>query len=68
MSSKKRYDKKASVKKFDVGSWVYVWKPVPQGCTYKKFYDHYRGRLRSSSMLPPIPTKLCWMRARTSLM
>ena len=22
---------------------MYVWKPVPHGCTYKKFYDHYRG-------------------------
>ena len=43
VSSKKRYDTKARVHKFLVGSYVYVWKPVPQGCTYKKFYDHFRG-------------------------
>ncbi|KAL5267283.1 hypothetical protein ACHWQZ_G004352 [Mnemiopsis leidyi] len=43
ISSKQRYDTKTRVHKFEVGSWVYVWKPVPQGCTYKKFYDHYRG-------------------------
>ena len=43
ISSKQRYDTKAKVRNFEIGSWVYVWKPVPQGCTYKKFYDHYRG-------------------------
>ena len=46
VSSKQRYDSKAKVQTFQVGSYVYVWKPVPQGCTYKKFYDHYRGPFR----------------------
>ena len=46
VSSKRRYDAKAKVQTFKVGSWVYVWKPAPQGCTYKKFYDHYRGPFR----------------------
>ena len=41
--AKKRYDRSVAVKEFEIGSWVYVWKPVPHGCTYKKFYDHYRG-------------------------
>ena len=41
--SKRRYDTNARVREFKIGSWVYVWKPAPQGCSYKKFYDHYRG-------------------------
>ena len=41
--SKRRYDTNAKVREFKIGSWVYVWKPAPQGCSYKKFYDHYRG-------------------------
>ena len=43
VSSKKRYDEDKYVKSYKVGSWVYVWKPAPQGCTYKKFYDNFRG-------------------------
>ena len=44
--NKKRYDEKANVKKYDIGSWVYVWKPTPAYCTYRKFYDNYRGPFR----------------------
>ena len=43
ISSKNRHDLNANVRKFEVGNWVYVWKPVPQNCSYEKFYDHYRG-------------------------
>lgn len=46
ISSKRRYDRSTHVKVFPVGSWVYVWKPTPQGCTYKKFYDNFRGPFR----------------------
>ena len=58
ISSKKRYDKLTSVKDFDVGSWVYVWKPVPQNCTYKKFYDHYRGPFKVVKKLTPHTYKI----------
>ena len=41
--SKKRYDENAVVKHYKVGDWIYVWKPTPAYCKYKKFYDNFRG-------------------------
>ena len=58
ISSKKRYDEKANVKHFDVGSWVYVYKPTPPGCTYKKFYDNYRGPFQITEKLTPRTYKI----------
>ena len=58
ISSKKRYDEKANVKHFDVGSWVYVYKPTPPGCTYKKFYDNYRGPFQITEKLTPHTYKI----------
>ena len=58
ISSKKRYDTGVKVKTFDVGSWVYVWKPAPHLCTYKKFYDHYRGPFKIVEQLTPHTYKI----------
>ena len=41
--NKRRYDEKVSVKAYQIGQWVYVWKPTPAYCSYRKFYDNYRG-------------------------
>ena len=41
--SKKRYDTKCHIKKYEIGQFVYVWKPTPAYCTYRKFYDNFRG-------------------------
>ena len=51
ISSKKRYDEKAYVKHYDVDTWVYVWKPPPKGCDFKKFYDAYRGPFKLISKM-----------------
>ena len=43
ISQKSRVDKDAHVVTYKAGDQVYVWKPAPKDCSYRKFYDHYRG-------------------------
>ena len=40
---KKQFDRSSHVVKYNVDDWVYVWKPAPEGCDHRKFYDHFRG-------------------------
>lgn len=41
--NKKRYDEKSHIRLYNVGDWVYVWKPAPAYCNHRVFYDHFRG-------------------------
>ena len=43
ISMKKQFDRTAHVVRYNVGDFVYVWKPAPAGCDHRKFYDHYKG-------------------------
>ena len=43
VSAKKYHDVDVSVQDFISGEWVYIWKPAPKECDYRKFYDHWRG-------------------------
>lgn len=43
ISSKKQYNTDLNVQSFIEGEWVYVWKPAPKHCNYRKFYNHWRG-------------------------
>ena len=58
VSSKKRYDEHSAVKKFEVNSWVYVWKPTPADCNYKPFYDHFRGPFKIVQQITPHTYKI----------
>ena len=42
-TAKKHYNSNLHVQEFEVGEWAFVWKPPPKKCTYRKFYDHWRG-------------------------
>ena len=40
---KKQFDRSSHVVQYNVGDFVYVWKPAPAGCDHRKFYDHFKG-------------------------
>ena len=58
LSSKKRYDERAYVKHYDVDTWVYVWKPPPKGCDFKKMYDNFKGPFKIISKVTPHTYKI----------
>ena len=42
-SMKRQFDRSAHSIEYKPNDWVYVWKPAPAECDFRKFYDHYRG-------------------------
>ncbi len=43
INMKNRWDQSKSEIKYNVGDYVYVWKPAPAHIDYRKFYNHWKG-------------------------
>ena len=55
---KKQFDRSSHVVEYKVDDWVYVWKPAPKGCDFRKFYDHYRGPFKIVSKVTEYTYKI----------
>ena len=55
---KKQFDRTAHVVRYNVGDFVYVWKPAPAGCNHHKFYDHYKGPFKIVSKVTEYTYKI----------
>ena len=49
ISMKEQFDRSSHVVHYNVGNFVYVWRPAPAGCDHRKFYDHFRGPFKICS-------------------
>ena len=58
VSMKKRWDRNAHVKHYNVNDWVYVWKPAPPKCDFRKFYDHYKGPFKITAKVTDYTYKI----------
>ena len=58
ISMKKQFDRSAHVVRYNVGDFVYVWKPAPAGCDHRKFYDHFKGPFKIVSKVSEYTYKI----------
>ena len=58
ISMKKQFDRSSHIVQYNVGDFVYVWKPAPAGCDHRKFYDHYQGPFKIVSKVTEYTYKI----------
>lgn len=58
ISMKKQHDRNSHVVEYKPQDWVYVWKPAPKDCDFRKFYDHFRGPCQIDSKITEYTYKI----------